>query len=197
MSKLHRYGLIGILAAGCGSVVSGPYAADGGSAYEAGVSQDSTADAVDAALPCTSSPLDAGATCTPGVARCEHGTSEFLVCDTYGQCDDGVWSVQGPNTMLCAADTSVCQGAAPVMGTPCTEAAASAPGCDTADGLWCYCYRDAPTLTWMCTAHGPGCPLSRPRLGAPCTFDANAQCSYAGVDIIVCAAGVWVMRVPE
>jgi hypothetical protein len=158
---------------------------------------DGVADVLDAASLCLAPPPVDGEACIGPVVTCERGSSEFLVCDTYAQCNDSVWRVQAPETSLCAADTSVCQGSAPVVGGPCSQAAANAPGCDTADGMWCYCYSNASSLSWMCTPHGPGCPSPRPRLGAPCTFDANAQCSYAGVDIMVCAAGVWAMRVPE
>jgi hypothetical protein len=151
-----------------------------------------------AAASCPSVKPTVGKSCDAGL-ECEFGTSPFLSCDGFFDCNDGLWTLADDVPSLCAAATSVCTSSTPVAGAACSQAALNTPGCDTEAGMYCYCYGTQTTAHWICTPHGPGCPASRPRLGSPCSLDAGSQCDYAGLDddgIMECGtAGVWYLRV--
>jgi hypothetical protein len=191
------------LAVGCGgSTAISPQ--DGGRETDSG-GQDSDDDAIDGGQPDATGPWSlvcpamaptAGATCTQDSLQCEYGDAWWSIsCDQVLGCSHGVWISEtpsastclpqpGPNPSSCPSNPSFIQN-----GRVCSQAGLT---CYYGQGAICSCDslpNDAGGAQWGCIPD-PGCPSSRPRLGAPCT--GTAACTYeACVFAEMCSKGVW------
>jgi hypothetical protein len=149
---------------------------------------------------CPESAPDAGSACSTEGAYCEYGDAWWDVsCDTVVECTGGAWQTAAVSEETCFPAPGANPGSCPASpstipdGAPCRV-----PGLACYYGLGAVCACSIPGgpgesdggSEWSC-GPDPGCPSSRPRLGAPCT--GNQICEYddASGFAEVCQGGTW------
>jgi hypothetical protein len=189
---------------GCGGKTSGQRlgtgSSSGGGSSDAASQQDGGWGQPDGSGPwsqsCPESLPSLGGACTEDQLQCEYGDAWWNVsCDTTVQCIGERWSPDQPSNASClpepGANPTACPSNPEAIGqeTPCPDAGLA---CVYGQGVFCSCEaNEAETGVpgWNCLPE-PGCPSSRPRLGAPCTT--GMVCTY---DPCVydeeCISGVW------
>jgi hypothetical protein len=184
--------------AGCGGRTGGAPAGDGGGGTDddGGADAGSQADAGPWSSVCPASQPAVESACSSEGLECEYGDSWWNVsCDQVVKCTKGLWVTfrpssstclpqPGPNPADCPADPGVI-----ATGSTCPSASLQ---CFYGQGVDCQCVAsdvDGGAPTWDCKPE-PGCPSSRPRLGASCS--GIELCTY---EICVfaehCDNGVW------
>lgn len=183
----------------CGGAVSG-------SANDAGVSPESSANTPDSGIPwsmyCPPEVPSTGSSCTGRPVQCEYGNAWWNpACDTVVECMGGAWTAvnpygapctpqPAPNSPACPADYGTIQneGSCPMQGLDCFYD----------HGVSCLCSAstlpgsDGGAPKWDCNPRYT-CPKTRPLLGSACS--GTAQCNYGeggGCGYIqACDNGVW------
>ena len=131
--------------------------------------------------------------CQHAGLECEYGNAWWNVsCDDVFECMNGQWQTvepnglstcepaPGPNPSSCPAD----QGGF----TEGSQCAVPGVDCFYGQGLNCICGVVGDASVWGCTA--PGCPTSRPRLGAGCNI--TNVCGYGPNGFTEgCSGGIW------
>lgn len=179
-----------------GAVVT--YSIDGGSSSSSSWGQP------DSAAPwspfCPDSAPSAGSTCSSEGVYCEYGEAWWDVsCDDVLRCIGGSWQTAavseqtcfpapGPNAPSCpSSPLTIPAGAAcAAPGTACYYGQGAVCTCSIPAGL------DAPDAgpSWAC-GPDPGCPSSRPRLGAACSAGPICEYDDASGFAEVCQGGAW------
>jgi hypothetical protein len=136
---------------------------------------------------------------------CEYAYTWWSVsCAHVVVCQQGAWQASpqtfGPCTPEPPPNASACPDSAALVKGPCAEAGVT---CDYLQGISCACADDGEGGTaWSCLPE-LGCPITRPRLGAPCgapdaaTAYGGQQCTYERCGLaVVCANGAWQPTIP-
>jgi hypothetical protein len=203
---------VGCFPAGCGGRTSGgPQPGDSGGASDS--SGDSVSDSssdsgtlADAwGVPADGGPWSPvcpktlpaqGTSCTQDMLQCEYGIAWWnAACDTITQCSNGAWGNIQPSTGPClpapgpnAASCLVNPGAIQSGITACSQVGLT---CWYGQGAECTCTVDGDagsSPTWYCRPE-PGCPSTRPPVGAGCALP--VACTYAGCFVEQCQNGIW------
>lgn len=185
---------------GCGGRTNGDAAPSGDSGSGSGSGGSSEAGDSDSAnanwsLVCPDSAPTVGTACTQDQLQCEYGDAWWNVsCDTTVQCIGGQWIADQPSTSPCLPapgpnPPSCPQNPTAIGHTACPQLDVE---CVYGQGVFCTCDSNDPdggNPYWGCLPE-PGCPASRPRLGAPCA--GGQVCTYEScVYTQQCADGVW------
>ena len=201
--------LLGLLL-GCGGGVAGAKASDGGSMADSVSSDSSVTDAWGVPSDggpwspvCPSAAPMQGTTCMPSLLQCEYGSAWWEVsCDTVMQCVNGQWSedqlsvapcfpAPGPNSSSCPTNPASVQ-------KPTTTCPQVGLLCWYGEGAYCNCSQnhqiDGGAPYWQCGPVDPGCPNTRPRIGAACG-PLSTLCQYAGCLAEGCIQGVWQQQI--
>jgi hypothetical protein len=153
---------------------------------------------------CPAAPPQQGSACGPQGLACEYGAATTLQCDTIATCNGGRWEVVVPMT-----SQSLCQSG---PASQCPASFAMVPvgqhcdfyplPCDYPEGRCACTVRQSPTVTdasaqatWICPSPNSGCPLPRPRLGAPCASSSECDygtCAIPGATAEACTDNLWV-----
>ncbi len=136
---------------------------------------------------------------------CEYAYTWWSVsCAQVVECEQGTWKQAPPTFGACppepAPNGSACPDSAALVKGPCAPAGVT---CDYLQGIACTCADDGDGGTaWSCLPE-PGCPITRPRLGAACgdpdaaTPYGGQQCTYERCGLaVVCANGAWQPTIP-
>lgn len=185
---------------GCGGKTHGDGAPSGDSGSGSSSGGSSEAGASDSAnanwsLVCPDSVPTVDTPCTQDQLQCEYGDAWWNVsCDTTVQCIGGQWITDQPSTSPCLPapepnPPSCPQNPTAIGHTSCPQLNVE---CVYGQGVFCTCDSNDPdggNPYWGCLPE-PGCPASRPRLGAPCT--GGQVCTYEScVYTQQCVDGVW------
>jgi hypothetical protein len=145
----------------------------------------------------------AGTACTRINLQCEYGEDVSPTCDPQARCIDGRWQIRAPGINCPTPNYGVGPGCLSSYsdakkGGSCQKLSLE---CDYPEGR-CACTSFGPILidggsgNWHCEQLQAGCPTKRPRLGSPCSLDANTNCDYGacflqGGTVENCVSGVW------
>lgn len=144
---------------------------------------------------CPASPPAVGSACSSDqdMVFCEYGDAWWNVaCDTIERCYGGQWIQAEAGNGSCLPPPGPNPAECPAGGTAigaCPEAGLT---CNYLQGVVCLCSTaGAPDAApnWDCIPE-PGCPTTRPRLGAPCMGSLGCTyelCAYNEI----CQSGVW------
>jgi hypothetical protein len=133
----------------------------------------------------------------PGL-QCEYGEAWWgIACDQVLECSQAYWQTvsgarlanttcepePGPNAPSCPPDTQSFKSK-----SPCTSTQMGLM-CFYGQGTSCTCVQSVPDSgpLWDCSPD-PGCPSTRPRVGAPC--NTGLLCTYGSVTEF-CSGSVW------
>lgn len=137
-----------------------------------------------------------GAPCQGVDVACEYGSAWWDVsCDAVYRCTSGAWAqaqvsqetcfaAPGPNSPSCPSDPGTVQPA-----SPCP----SKITCYYGDGAFCSCLqpnRPDAGLVWGC-GPDPGCPGTRPRVGASCVGSQLCEYNDSSGFAEQCIGGSW------
>jgi len=151
--------------------------------------------------PGTAPEVDASCVTALGWSQsCEYAYTWWSVsCANVLVCQQGAWQKSpptfGPCTPAPPPNGAECPASEALVKGPCAPAGAT---CNYLQGVACTCADDGDGGTaWSCLPE-PGCPITRPRLGAPCgspdaaTPYGGQTCTYEKCRLaVVCANGVW------
>jgi len=146
---------------------------------------------------CPAAQPTTGGACSGDVV-CEYGAAWWDVsCDIVMHCTTGAWAIDAVSSESCFPEPGPNSAACP--SDPTTVRPES--GCDTpsicyyGQGAFCECQQRGELgdagLGWIC-GPDPGCPSTRPRIGAPCGAD-GLTCGYgdeSGFEV-ECQGGAW------
>ena len=157
---------------------SGEQSVDSGSPTDSGTPEDAwgvPADGGPWSPACPETVPTIGSPCTSSNVQCEYGAAWWNVsCDTVLRCISGAWENAQPGTNPCLPapgpnESSCPENAGTIQNeTVCPQAGLT---CWYGDGANCVCQTQSQGAAnkplWFCTPE-PGCPSSRPPLGAGC-----------------------------